>query len=378
MLIYFFIIFLLYYFFVLMMIYGWNRTRTPATNADQNQLPFVSVIIAVRNEEENMPRLLDCLSMQTLPSDRFEVVFIDDSSTDGTVKVIEQFMASEAFSIRILANNYVEGPGISPKKTALQKGIEASQGTILVMTDGDCWFGADWLKTISASFYNEKTMFVSGPVAIHGDHSILARIQSLELSSLIGTGAALINLNYPLMCNGANLAFRKTAFSHVNGYEGYAHQTSGDDVFLMQKINHSFPGSILFLKDPNALVYANPQPSLSGLIDQRKRWASKWSDYLLPFSWVLPVFLFVHYITFFIALVVLVLGFQMHLEIGVLIGIKIILDYIFLKKVMNFCKLAFRFWIFVLSEFLYPFYALFIGISVHFGTYSWKGREHKA
>jgi len=378
MLIYFFIIFLLYYFFILLMIYGWNHTGTPVDHPDHMDLSFISVIIAVRNEEENLPRLLDCLSMQNFPSDRFEVVFIDDSSTDHTVKVIEQFMASVAFSIRILANNYVEGIGISPKKAALQKGIEASQGTILVMTDGDCWFGADWLKTISASFYNEKTMFVSGPVAIHGDHGILSRIQSVELSSLIGTGAALINLNYPLMCNGANLAFRKTAFSHVNGYEGYAHQTSGDDVFLMQKINHSFPESILFLNDANSLVYANPQPSLSGLINQRKRWASKWSDYLLPFSWALPVFLFVHYTTFFVALVVLFPGFSLHLEIGVLIGIKIILDYIFLKKVMNFCKLPFRLWVFILSEFLYPIYALFIGISVHFGTYSWKGRVHKA
>ncbi len=377
MLIYFFTIFSLYYIFILLMIYGWNDIKTPFKNTDRLSLPYVSVIIAVRNEEENISPLLDSLSTQSLPSDKFEVIFIDDKSTDNTVKVIEQFMDSKAFSIRILPNEYLENQGISSKKAALQKGIDAAKGSIIAMTDGDCWFGEEWLKTIASSFNHNKTMFVSGPVALHGDNSIFSRIQSMELSSLIGTGAAMIRLNYPLMCNGANLAFRKKAFSDVNGYAGYVLQTSGDDVFLMQKMHNAFPQSVKFLKDAGAIVYSKPQSSLAGLINQRKRWASKWRDYLLPYSWVLPVFLFVHYISFLVALFVFIHGFSLHWEVSVFIGIKIILDYIFLKKVMIFCKLPFRFWIFLLSEFLYPVYTLFIGTSVHFGKYSWKGRVYK-
>lgn len=245
------------------------------------------------------------------------------------------------------------------------------------MTDGDCWIGERWLSSLTNPFLYPKTMFVSGPVALKENRSLLSKIQSIELSSLIGSGAAMIGLGYPLMCNGANLAFRKSAFKYVDGYAGNEDMPSGDDVFLMQKIHRSFPDSIVFQKDQDAVVNTFPQPSISSLIHQRKRWASKWNDYLLPFSWALPIFLVIHYVSFIAGFFVLFINPQFVWSILTLISVKIFLDYLILKKVMFFCNLRFRFWIFLLTEFLYPFYALLIGISVHFGGYEWKGRRHK-
>lgn len=371
---YFLINFSIYFIFMLFMLYGWNKIPIPLDHTKIKELPFVSVVIAVRNEEKNIFRLLNCLAGQSFPFKQFEVIMIDDSSDDNTTEEIQKFLPTEKLNLKLLKTNLKPHHGKPPKKAALQKGIEATKGDIIVMTDGDCWFGEDWLKSLTSSFENKKTMFVAGPVALKGDESLFSKIQALEFSSLIGTGGALIGLNYPLMCNGANLAFRKNAFYKVNGYED---NVSGDDVFLMQKIHASFKGSIAFQRDHRAIVCTSPQPSISDLIQQRKRWASKWNKYLPPLSWVLPVFLFTHYASFLVGIIVLFAVPQFLWKIGLLISIKIILDYIILKKVMVFCKLRFEFWVFLLSEFLYPFYALYIGISVHFGNYQWKGRSHK-
>lgn len=374
MVLYFLINFLIYYIFMLFIFYGWRKISIPFEHTKLKELPFVSVIIAVRNEEKNIIRLLNCLSDQSFPSKQFEVILVDDNSDDNTIEEIQKYLPAEKLNLKLLKTDLKPHQGKPPKKTALQKGIEAAKGDIIVMTDGDCWFGEDWLKSLTSTFENKKTMFVAGPVALKGDKSLFSKIQTLEFSSLIGTGGALIGLNYPLMCNGANLAFRKKAFYEVNGYED---NTSGDDVFLMQKINVSFNNSIAFQKDNRAIVYTFPQSSISELIQQRKRWASKWNNYLPPLSWVLPVFIFTHYASFLAGIIAIFAAPQFLWKIGLLILIKIILDYIILKKVMVFCKLRFEFWVFLLSEFLYPFYALFIGISVHFGNYQWKGRSHK-
>ena len=377
MLLYFLLIFSLYYIFIGFIIFGWERIHIQIDTNSSNLSHFVSVVIALRNEEKNILNLLSCLSKQSLASSQYEVILIDDGSEDNTVHEIQEFMKSAKLDIRLLKNKFDPIQGITPKKAALLKGIEASSGDLIVMTDGDCWFGAQWLNSILAPFGNKKTMFVSGPVALTEDRNVLSKLQTMEFSSLIGTGGAMIGLNYPLMCNGANLAFRKTAFQKVNGYEGYEDNTSGDDVFLMQKIHKAFSNSITFQKDPKAIVRTFPQPSISSLISQRKRWASKWNKYVHPFSWAIPVFLAIHYISFIAGIITTFLMPQLLLNISLLILLKFFLDYIILKKIMFFCNLRFRMWIFLFSEILYPFYALFIGVLVHFGNYQWKGRTHK-
>lgn len=377
MLLYFFLIFSLYYIFILLMTYGWNKLSISLTHRSPKDFPQVSIIIAVRNEEKNILKLLHGFSQQSFPINKYELIIVDDDSSDNTMHKIQKFIISNKVNIKLLKSEFQPGCGKTPKKVALQKGIEASKGEIIVMTDGDCWFGEEWLESMTTNFVNEKIMFVAGPVALNGNESLLSKIQVLEFSSLIGSGGALIGFNYPIMCNGANLAFRKKAFYEVNGYDGFEDTSSGDDVFLMQKIHASFKNSIAFQKDPRALVHSSPQRTVSDLINQRKRWASKWNKFILPLSWVLPIFLLIHYVSFIACIIIFFVNPQNSWIAGLLLLTKIILDYGFLKKVMDFCNLRFEFWVFLLSEFLYPFYAITIGISVHFGNYKWKDRFHK-
>jgi len=362
-----------------MMIYGWKKLSVSLNVIGSNKLPLISIIIAVRNEEKNIPKLLHCISKQSLPVNQFELIIVDDDSSDDTINIIRKFIEHHKLNIILLKSEFQPGIGKTPKKAALQKGIEASKGEIIVMTDGDCWFGEEWLESMTTKFADEKIMFVSGPVALtcEDEQKLLSKIQTLEFSSLMGSGGALIGFNYPIMCNGANLAFRKKTFYDVDGYGGFEDKSSGDDVYLMQKIHTSFRNSVAFQKDPRALVYSYPQPTFIDLINQRKRWASKWNTYLLPLSWVLPVFVFVHYLSFIAGIISFFVMPQISWIIGFLLLTKIILDYWFLKNIMVLCRLRFEYWIFIMSEFLYPFYALTIGISVHFGNYKWKDRAYK-
>ena len=377
MLLYFFIIFFLYYIFLGLLILGWHKVITNKSDEKSASVPFISVVIAVRDEEKNISTLLKCLKEQLIPTNQFEVILVDDHSEDNTVIIVEDLMKNEDFNLRLIKSQYHDNQTISPKKSALIQAIGEAKNELIVMTDGDCRFGKNWLRSMTSGFASQKTMFVSGPVILEERSNLLSKLQTIEFASLIGSGGALIGLNYPLMCNGANLAFRKSAFYHVNGYEGNEENSSGDDVFLMQKIFKTFEDSISFAHEQDAIVETLPQSSFFKLINQRKRWVSKWNKFLMSFSWVLPIFLFIHYASFIVAAISIILWPHYYLLIGLYFTAKFILDYIFLKKVMDFCKLQFDFWIFLLSELLYPFYAMFFGVFVHFGSYSWKGRMHK-
>lgn len=377
MILYFLLIFSLYFLFVAALLAGWNRVQKQNFQPDATNDLFVSVVIAVRNEGENINRLLSSLQKQRFPRGQFEVLIIDDDSNDDTVEQIERFMKTSAHNLELLRKNNKHENVQSPKKAALSKGIEAAKGDIILTTDGDTWFGPGWIENTIAPFRNENVNFVSSPVALASGKQLFGRMQSLEFASLIGTGAALIGLRYPLMCNGANLAFRKSAFQAVGGYEGNTNDASGDDVYLMQKIHAASPDSVIFCNNSDAIVSTLPQKTWREFVHQRRRWASKWNRYLLRFSWILPVFLFVHYASFLAAIVIAFIVPSAALTLSVLLLTKIVLDTLFLKKVMDFSKLRFNLLTVLISELIYPFYALLIGSMVHVGGYEWKGRSFK-
>jgi biofilm PGA synthesis N-glycosyltransferase PgaC len=378
MLVYFSIIFFCYYFLVLVLLHGWSKRGIHKVRQASASSPlFISVVIAVRNEAKNISRLMSALEAQSFPKEHFEVIVIDDKSDDDTAEIIRKFKLTTTMNLQLASiDNNIRGCS-TPKKAALSTGIARARGSIIATTDGDCWMGHDWLKALESGFQHPKTMFVSGPVAIRQGGNLFSRTQTLEFSSLMGSGAALIQLNYPLMCNGANLAFRKDAFEAVGGYDGVAQHASGDDVFLMQKIHAKYSRSIAFVKDVAAIVFTNPARTLRELLMQRRRWASKWNTSALPLSWTLPVFLFVHYLSFLAALALpaIIPGLVWYAALFILI--KFIIDFLFLKKVMKFCNLQMRTGVFLASEMVYPIYALIIGVMVHFGSWTWKGRKHK-
>ncbi len=376
MLVYFYIIFALYLIFIGLLIYGWGKAgfQTSELHHEGEQY-FVTVLVAVRNEEKTIEKLLQSLASQSFPRHKYEVIVVDDYSEDHTRLIIETFIAGNNLPVKLVTSDG-DAAGAS-KKNALKRGLAHSSGDIIITTDGDCRFGRKWLRAMVDGFADESIHFISGPVLIEPGKTYLSKIQHIEFLSLVGSGASLIGLGYPLMCNGANLAFRRRAFYDVQGYDGIDVSASGDDVFLMQKIFSAFPGAVRFVKADYATVFTDPVESLSQFVHQRKRWASKWNSNLLSMGWLIPVFLFIHYLSLFALVLATFFYSDFWTHILFIILIKFAADWFYLQKIERAFKGTLTGWMFLLSEMIYPIYAIFIGFSVHFGRWKWKGRKFK-
>jgi cellulose synthase/poly-beta-1,6-N-acetylglucosamine synthase-like glycosyltransferase len=234
MLIYLILIFSIYFGFLLACILGWLKFTTQTKSNEEQTDQFVSVIIAFRNEEAALPLLLDSVKHQAFPVHQFEVVFVDDHSSDNSNQIILEWLKG---------NPHVRGSCINAlgngKKQALTEGIKSSRGEIVLTTDADVELPEDWMSTMAGAFRADTSM-VMGLVKIQQSGSLFSKLQALEFSSLIGSGVAMNMLGYPVMCNGASLAFRRKSFEAVNGYEDNLHIPSGDDEFLMRKLKSVF------------------------------------------------------------------------------------------------------------------------------------------
>ena len=239
---------------------------------------FISVLIPARNEEKELPELLASLGAQTYPAHLFEILVIDDHSTDQTAAIVKDYPLS---NIRLITLK--DQPGFLPvnsyKKWAIQTGVTQSRGELIVTTDADCIMPARWLETIAAFYAEKKPVFIAMPVAINCGNRFIEIFQALDFMTLQGITGAAVHQNMHSMCNGANLAYTKAAFEEVSGFEGIDHIASGDDMLLMHKIYRQHPAAVLYLKSRDVIVQTAPVAGVKAFFNQRIRWASKAGHY---------------------------------------------------------------------------------------------------
>ena len=106
---------------------------------------FVSVLIPFRNESENILHSLRSIENQNYPKDKFEVIYINDSSTDDSLTKLEDTAKSSNIKIISVPENFMLN---AHKKRAVRFGIENCRGEIIVTTDADCTHKENWLKTL--------------------------------------------------------------------------------------------------------------------------------------------------------------------------------------------------------------------------------------
>ena len=218
------IILLLYSVVFIVFRFSWKNLKQNFSSVDVS----TSIIIAVRNEEENILNLLKDISAQNYPKRNIETIFIDDGSSDKTVQILKENKSRFDFKLYQLSD------GKKGKKQAIQEGVKYAHGNILLFLDADCRLNKNWAIEMVSIFNDKSVSMVSGPVMFI-ENNILDKIQNLEFLSLIGTGAASIGLQRPLFCNGANLAIRKTVFEK-NKNKIRNEISSGDDVFLLHSV----------------------------------------------------------------------------------------------------------------------------------------------
>ncbi|WP_315818834.1 glycosyltransferase [Paraflavitalea speifideaquila] len=209
----------LFIFFLLMVGYAilinfyhraWNRL--PAFNLPNTPShTFISVIIAARNEEQNLPDLMESLVNQAYPKSLYEVIIVDDHSTDNTATFLRaNTYAGLSLTVLSLADYIIEREATrSYKKKAIETGIGVAKGSLIVTTDADCHFGEHWLESMAAFYESTQAKFIAAPVKIIARPTLLGIFQSLDFITLQGITGASVSRRFHSMCNGANLAYEK-------------------------------------------------------------------------------------------------------------------------------------------------------------------------
>ncbi|MVM37286.1 glycosyltransferase [Spirosoma sp. HMF3257] len=362
---------LLYALFTFILWLTWLRIPQVQSVVVDGDAPVITVVIPVRNEAESIEDLLQDLSQQAYR--HFEVVVADDSSTDNTLAIVQAYARRSSFDLHPLP--LTNEQTASPKKRAITQSISLAKGSLIVTTDGDCRVGPHWLTAIAAFYSQTNARLISGPVTFTTEENLFDSLQTVEFASLIGTGACSMALDFPTMCNGANLCYVKEVFVEVGGFAGVDHLASGDDEFLMHKIAARYPNGVRFLKNANAIVRTKPHRSMRAFYNQRKRWASKWRAYESYLPSLLAVFVFLSNAAPIVAIVAWLTGFLNGNTTLVVIGLKAVPEFLFLRQILVFLQKKSSVNVIPLTQLIYPLYVVFFGLAAQGKGYVWKDRK---
>jgi biofilm PGA synthesis N-glycosyltransferase PgaC len=367
----------LFFGYSLLIIYYWLSWRSAPEFVAQKKLhtASISLVIAARNEERNIGRLLNALNEQTYPRHLTEVIVIDDDSTDNTLNLAKQFATTSTIELKSDGVN-------SYKKRAIEEGIRAASGDLIVTTDADCVPPTHWLEDLVSFREQNHSIFVAAPVIFENNSSFLETFQALDFLILQGITAASVYRQAHSMCNGANLAYEKKAFAEVNGFEKIDSIASGDDMLLMHKIWKKYPGRVHYLKSREAIVATQPMKTWKEFFNQRVRWASKARYY--QDKRILGVLLLVY--LFNLSCVSLLLaaiwsrwpsGLQFVIWFLAFWVAKTAIEFPFVYSLAKFFNKQSLMKYFFLYQPLHMAYTVLAGFLGQFGTYEWKGRRVK-
>jgi cellulose synthase/poly-beta-1,6-N-acetylglucosamine synthase-like glycosyltransferase len=339
-----------------------NSAAGKLPDVGSTALPFVSIIISIRNEAKNLRALITSLRNQNYAGG-YEIIITDDHSTDEPARIISEYSFQ---NLRYLAPE----PEAVGKKRNLNRALMVAKSEIILTTDADCIHSPEWIGSMTEKFSDPKAQLVTGPVNIIRN-DFFSGLQAMEFLSLMASTRIATELKKPIMANGANMAYRKTAFQLANGYDENFHISSGDDQFLLGKIKNKFPEGIRFAKNHYAVVLTIPASGLREFFHQRLRWAAKWRHDPNPISGLTAVF------------VLLIQTGAIFLMFSPLVNqnpwflfllFKIIPDYFLLSKTAKLQNLTWNNLDFLIVSICYPFYVVLTGVLSFFITPEWKSR----
>ena len=350
--------------------------------ANKKSTTKISIIIPARNEEQNIALCLQSVLDQTYPANLFEIIVVDDHSTDNTAEIVESFNKENIHCIFL--KEFVTDNLNSYKKKAIEIAITQSTGDLIVTTDADCFMGNNWLQTIASFYETYKPAFIAAPVAINCNNRFFAIFQALDFMTLQGITGASVYKKMHSMCNGANLAYEKIAFKEVGGFKGIDNIASGDDMLLMHKIYQRYPDRILFLKSKEAIVQTKPMDTWKGFFNQRIRWASKADKY--DDKRILMVLILVYFFNLLLLLLPIMAMFNnrvfsiFNFQCSIinywflLLILKTLIELFFLFPVARFFNKQLILWWFPLAQPFHILYTVVAGWLGKFGSYTWKSR----
>lgn len=231
--------------------------------------PSVTIVVPARNEESTLERCITSLMRVDYPASLLTVVVVDDRSTDTTAQVLQRLSTQYAELRVVTRTDHDVERNLRGKPGALQQGIDASTGEIILMTDADCSVSPGWVRGMVQQFSDPEVALVAGLTSIAGT-SLFDRIQDVEWTYTQAMAAGGIGLGVPLGCFGNNLAVRRTAFQEVGGYREISFSVTED--LALQQALHDAGWRVRHAFHEMTSVESLPARSLREYITQRHRW----------------------------------------------------------------------------------------------------------
>jgi cellulose synthase/poly-beta-1,6-N-acetylglucosamine synthase-like glycosyltransferase len=248
---------------------SWIQSKTFGGGPKGQTLVEVDIIIAFRNEWHNLPTLIEGLKKQDYPKQLLRFILVDDHSTDGSLALAKN-IAGDDGQFRIFSLD-MTGQG---KKEALTAGLQHAKGKVVLFSDADCLHPETWVSTMVNEYMASETDMLLGPVAFMDQPGFIAQFARFEFAGLMGATCASANLGSPALSNGANLLVKREIINQLaNPFNNRF--SSGDDMFLLDRVKNGKTKKIRFAKSREALVLTHPPGTLKAFVDQRLRWVSK-------------------------------------------------------------------------------------------------------
>jgi cellulose synthase/poly-beta-1,6-N-acetylglucosamine synthase-like glycosyltransferase len=328
----------------------------------------ITVIIPARNEENNIAACVESLAHQYYPAQLLEIIVVNDHSTDHTLDRATNALKKHFSRYTVISL----GENEQGKKMAIQKAVSQAWGDIIVTRDADTVCDqASWLKRIAFEFETNPCDLLIMPVTMNGRNTFSSAFQKFENLAISTIGFGMARNHLPMVCSGANLAYRKDFFIELNPYQGNQHIASGDDMFLLLRALKKKA----IIHTSNNPVQTVTEPDLKSALRQRLRWASKGRKILTRPIFFCGLTLFLGNLAALIALLCLLIdGSYLHFGLFTL-SIKLIIDFLLLFLSARMFKIRFNpAW--YIPAFLFNLaYTPVITTLSFFVKPAWKGRS---
>lgn len=333
---------------------------------NEKSFPFISVIVAARNESDNIARCLNSLKAVNYPSDKFEVIFVNDRSTDNTREIIEKSIQGRN-NFRVIDSDEHHNEKLKGKINALNSGISVSKGELILMTDADCTVNKNWLRHY-AKYYSPDTPMICGFTMII-PFNLFGKLQSLDWMYLQGLASASSGINMQMSCIGNNLSISRKAYSETGGYPGIRYSVT-EDLSLMQSVQKQNKGRILYPLTPGDYAATLPCKDIHELTRQKKRWF-RGGLKINSLGYISGFLMYVINLFLLTGFIIAPTGIYL-----LLIALKFISDWIIIYPVAEKFKMKNILWNFILFEIYFMIYGLLLPFTFITGKeINWKERK---
>lgn len=235
-----------------------NRVKEPNSEG-------VSILIAARNESENLFKNLPFILEQDYPE--FEVIVINHQSMDDSKYILDAYQR-EYKNLKVISLERSQHLKYG-KKLPLTIGIKGAKYNQLLLTDADCKpSGNQWLKSM-ASYFTDKHQIVLGYGPYIKSKGLLNKVIRFDTAWIAMNYLSMAKAKMPYMGIGRNMAYTKTAFDKVNGFKSHYSLSSGDDDLFIQEAAKKRNYTINIA--PESFCYSAPSSSWSRWIKQKSR-----------------------------------------------------------------------------------------------------------